>query len=191
MFIKSAANDTLQGRAIQKINENWGGDFRSWNGRETIGIPVCKKKYAPFNFRTVTEENGQIKVKVTRMYGCVCHSNLRENVIRQNGPRNGWEPFGQWSMKKALGIAKRFAQQINQDRIDETCISCPSSDSSDEEQESSSPSPSPSPSSLLSPSIGLKNLCQNGQCAWKVKDKYDDIKAEISESDKAKRRRSI
>ena len=45
MFIASAANDTLQGRAIHKVNEQWGADFRSWNGRETIGIPVCKKKY--------------------------------------------------------------------------------------------------------------------------------------------------
>ena len=45
MFIASAANDTLQGRAIQKVNEQWGADFRSWNGRETIGISVCKKKY--------------------------------------------------------------------------------------------------------------------------------------------------
>lgn len=45
MFIASAANDTLQGRAIHQVNERWGADFRSWNGRETIGIPVCKKKY--------------------------------------------------------------------------------------------------------------------------------------------------
>ena len=51
---------------------------------------------APFNFRTVTEKNGRIKVKVTRMYGCVLHSHLRENVIRKEGPRNGWEPFGKW-----------------------------------------------------------------------------------------------
>ncbi len=50
MFIKSAANDTLQGSAIQKVNENWGADFRSWVGHETIGIPVCKKKYGTFLF---------------------------------------------------------------------------------------------------------------------------------------------
>ena len=48
MFIASAANDTLQGRAIQRVNEHWGADFRSWNGRETIGISVCKKKYGQF-----------------------------------------------------------------------------------------------------------------------------------------------
>lgn len=49
MFIASAANDTLQGRAIHKINERWGADdHRCWNGRETIGIPVCKKKYGRY-----------------------------------------------------------------------------------------------------------------------------------------------
>lgn len=178
MFIASAANDTLQGRAIHKINELWGADFRSWNGRETIGIPVCKKKYAPFNFRMVTEENGLKKVKVVRMYGCVCHSHLRQNIIRKEGPRKGWEPFGQWSMKKAVGIAKRFAQKINQERQDENaCIIC--SSSSDEEREPSSP-----PSTTMA----LKNLCQNGQCAWKVRDKFDDINAEIFEADKARRK---
>ncbi len=50
MFIASAANDTLQGRAIHKVNERWGADFRCWNGRETIGISVCKKKYGEFLF---------------------------------------------------------------------------------------------------------------------------------------------
>jgi hypothetical protein len=45
MFIASAANDMSQGRAIHKINERWGTDYRNWNGSETIGISVCKKKY--------------------------------------------------------------------------------------------------------------------------------------------------
>eukprot|EP00957_Ditylum_brightwellii_P110184 8404439-Ditylum_brightwellii.AAC.1 len=39
MFIRSAAADTLQGQAIQKINTRWGADFRRWDGMETIGIP--------------------------------------------------------------------------------------------------------------------------------------------------------
>ena len=55
MFIKSAAADTLQGKAIQAVNEKWGDANnsdarRQWGGRETIGIPVCKKKYSPFAF---------------------------------------------------------------------------------------------------------------------------------------------
>jgi|TARA_B110001450_G_scaffold216671_1_gene210328 hypothetical protein len=37
MFIKSAANDTFQGKAIQSTNQKWGEQKRTWNGRETIG----------------------------------------------------------------------------------------------------------------------------------------------------------
>ena len=57
MFIKSAANDQLQGKAIHAINKRWADEGpRKWGGRETIGIPVCKKKYAPFSFSIVREE---------------------------------------------------------------------------------------------------------------------------------------
>lgn len=134
MFIASAANDTLQGRAIQRVNEKWGADFRSWNGRETIGISVCKKKYAPFKFHTETKENGQLKVRVTRAYGCSIHSHLREDVIRRVGPREGWEPFGQWSKKKAVITAKKVVDQFNQSRSD---ISGSDSSSEDERAPSS------------------------------------------------------
>lgn len=51
---------------------------------------------APFDFRTETLENGQVKIRITRMYGCVLHSHLREERIRKYGTRDGWEPFGQW-----------------------------------------------------------------------------------------------
>ena len=82
MFLPSAANDTLQGRAIQKINEKWGVHINSKDndrnpsltcksishrnksgstGAETIGIPVCKKKYAPFEFRKkVLDDDGRV-----------------------------------------------------------------------------------------------------------------------------------
>mmetsp|Transcript_22013 Transcript_22013/g.25449 ORF Transcript_22013/g.25449 Transcript_22013/m.25449 type:complete len:174 (+) Transcript_22013:382-903(+) len=171
MFIASAANDTLQGRAIHAVNEKWGADFRSWNGRETIGIPVCKKKYGPFNFRTETMENGQVKIRVIRMYGCVLHSHLREKVIRKVGPRKGWEPFGQWSLKKAQGLAKKV-QQIHQEQLNERVsnsnVGYSSSSSEDE--------------TALSSTGNFKQLCYNGKCTWKYKDKYDDICAEIQES---------
>lgn len=170
MFIASAANDTLQGRAIQNVNERWGADFRSWNGRETIGIPVCKKKYAPFNFHTETLENGQLKVRITRMYGCVCHSHLRERVIRRVGPRKGWEPFGQWSIKKAEVIAKKVVDRINQSRSDDNSSSKYSSFYDER--------------ALFSAGSGnWKQLCQNGKCTWKMRDKYDDVYAEIQEAD--------
>jgi len=70
MFLRSAAPDTLQGRAIQQVNETWGAlhmkqeevdDIlnkrrargRSYKGSSDlyIGIPVCKKKYTPFQIK--------------------------------------------------------------------------------------------------------------------------------------------
>lgn len=176
MFIASAANDTLQGRAIHNVNERWGADFRSWNGRETIGIPVCKKKYAPFDFHTETLENGQLKVRITRMYGCALHSKMREQVIRKVGPRKGWEPFGEWSMKKAEVVAKKVVDQINRERMDQS-------------QCGSSSVPSAEDESVLLPSTpcNWKQLCQNGKCTWKVRNKHDDIFAEIKEADEANR----
>mmetsp|Transcript_22421 Transcript_22421/g.33550 ORF Transcript_22421/g.33550 Transcript_22421/m.33550 type:complete len:184 (-) Transcript_22421:282-833(-) len=180
MFIASAANDTLQGRAIHKINEQWGADFRCWNGRETIGISVCKKKYAPFNFRTETLENGQVKIHVTRMYGCVLHSHLREEAIRRAGPRKGWEPFGQWSIKKAEVAAKKVADKINTERRDDSGNGS-SNESSSEDEGISAPINNWT-------SIGnWKQLCQNGKCTWKIRDKLDDICSEIQEAHQNKK----
>mmetsp|Transcript_14669 Transcript_14669/g.22350 ORF Transcript_14669/g.22350 Transcript_14669/m.22350 type:complete len:190 (+) Transcript_14669:285-854(+) len=145
MFIPSAASDTLQGRAIQKVNEKWCAIDSRWNGRESIGIPVCKKKYAPFLFH---RPDGTITVE--RMYGCRNHSHFRKSVIERHGERRGWEPFGQWSLRKAMDMAKQ----------QETMTS--NSNLSQNEQ------------------LGvMKNLCSNGQCAWKVRDKCDDVLLEI------------
>lgn len=172
MFIPSAANDTLQGRAIQAINERWNcnsrTDFkRGWSGTETIGIPVCKKKYAPFLFKkTVVDNDGRIKVEVVRMYGCAIHSHLRERVIKKVGERKGWEPFGQWSLKKAESLAKKVTEEINGDTDEsgsEEASITSSSFSDDEKAEVAS----------------LKQLCHNGKCAWKMKHKFDDIYSEI------------
>ena len=117
MFIKSAATDTCQGKAIQSINEKWGqgmtGNGRPWGGRETIGIQVCKKKFSPFVFTvdTIADDENIAKnsnasassatgnrkrkiVKVVRMFGCPHHSDLRKEKIECYGVRKGWEPFG-------------------------------------------------------------------------------------------------
>jgi hypothetical protein len=78
VFLKSAAMDTLQGKAIQEANERWGAlscpnalntDGSQSNGTSDkiiskkrsfgrkgsndvyIGMPVCKKKYTPFAVR--------------------------------------------------------------------------------------------------------------------------------------------
>jgi hypothetical protein len=189
MFIKSAANDQLQSKAISAVNERWGESFRKWGGRETIGIPVCKKKYAPFSFSIEEEDvdedkeqgeenNGprrrpKLKVTVRRMFGCKCHSGLRKSVIEQHGVRPGWEPFGQWSMKKALDLARKETERLNQPRSDKTASGSDSSTdgttsedwtSSDEEKLYNN---------------ALPSMCNNGSCTWKVKAKYDDIYREI------------
>jgi hypothetical protein len=179
MFIKSAANDTLQGKAIQAINVRWGEDSRNWSGRETIGIPVCKKKYAPFSFKVIMEDKDgnethdnnkynhnhnhnkcRVKVTVERMFGCRCHSAIRKTIIQQHGCRTGWEPFGQWSLKKAEDVARRQTERINSimagKNPNETVWS-----SEDEEAKAST-------------------MCNNGNCAWKLRTKFDDIKRELT-----------
>jgi hypothetical protein len=114
MFARSAASDTLQGRAMQAVNARWGEDVLKRSGRESIGIPVCKKKYAPFVFGAVQEPaTGRWQVQVERMYACKCHNAIRKAVIAQHGLRPGWEPFGQWSMAKAFWkMAKQPSKMI-------------------------------------------------------------------------------
>jgi hypothetical protein len=186
MFIASAANDTLQGRAIQSINERWGTNFRRWTGTETIGIPVCKKKYAPFDFQTRVEgKDGKIRVHVVRMFGCACHSRLRENVIRCHGERKGWEPFGQWSMKKAQVLAKKLTDKLN---ASGRCLQSSVGTGVLSTTNSTVASRSCSSCSLDSnndTSLTWKRLCNNGKCAWKLKHKYDDVLSEIQQKDSA------
>lgn len=158
MFMKSAANDTLQGKAIQSINVRWGEDSRNWSGRETIGIPVCKKKYAPFSFKVERDEKGRAKVTVERMFGCHCHSNIRKKLIQKHGCRTGWEPFGQWSLKKAEEKAKRQTELINA----EEGLTSDEGWSSEEEVAKAS------------------SICNNGSCAWKSRQKFDDVKKELT-----------
>jgi len=163
MFMKSAAADTLQGRAIQNVNKQWGDDFRKWIGRETIGIPVCKKKYSPFMIiKKVNPKNGKVDIRVQRTYGCHCHSHLRKKVIEQNGERKGWEPFGQWSLSKATVLARRAMENIKNilNKNDEH-----NNESND----------------TVVGKIQLKKICQYGSCAWKIKRKYDDISDELNQ----------
>ncbi|CAB9512627.1 expressed unknown protein [Seminavis robusta] len=200
MFIKSAANDTLQGKAIQAVNEKWGEDFRQWGGHETIGIPVCKKKYSPFSFKIVRHETEdsdcsddeeeqqqqkrrrpRFEVVVDRRFGCKLHSCCRKNVIEKYGVRKGWEPFGQWSMKKALELARKETERLNQ-RSEVSGSSSASSDCNT----SSSEDWTSSDDERISNNNSLLSMCNNGTCTWKVKAKYDNIYAEVtgrSESD--------
>ena len=60
---------------------------------------MCKKKYTPFTISK--DESKESGYRVERMFGCHCHSNIRRKIIEINGEREGWEPFGQWSIDKA------------------------------------------------------------------------------------------
>lgn len=170
MFAKSAATTSLQSKAIHAANEKWNVHADAWKGRETIGIPVCKKKYAPFDIKVRSVVDGQVKVTVERMYGCVCHSNLRKKVIEENGERNGWEPFGQWSMSKARRSVRREICRIVSPSDDSSSSSSGSDDSSDSELEDYYGS-------------DWKAVCHDGQCAWKMKGKFDNVRDEIREGD--------
>jgi len=205
MFIRSASMDTKQGQAIHACNIAWGGDNddgggdrTTFHGRESIGIPVCKKKYKPFRFRR--RDDGTIAVE--RMFACACHDELRKATALQHGLRPGWTDFGQWSRQKATELARKVAAREAAAASASPTPSA-SSSSSDSENGSSSDSEvedaivvvSSKGSSAAAAAAGgsgycpeLAQLCHNGQCAWKVRNKYDDVAEEIEEM-RAERRR--
>ena len=162
MFIKSAATDTLQGKAIQAVNERWGEGTGKWCGQETIGIPVCKKKYAPFSFSIEDGADGKV-VRVERTFGCRNHSCIRKTIIETHGVRKGWEPFGQWSLRKAQEMARKETERMNNGgKANFNFVKEPLAEitlPSDEE---------------------LKSICNNGNCTWKMKAKYDNIHREVT-----------
>jgi len=207
MFIKSAASDTNQGKAIQSINEKWGetgSNGRPWGGRETIGIQVCKKKYTPFlftidnsddendakniNATSLCSARKKTVVKVVRMFGCPHHSDLRREKIERHGVRKGWEPFGQWSLRKAQQLARKATNRMN--NVDDTARS------HDEESKKIAALPTDGEtdagSNPVNVCIGnrrknnsftiedIKTVCHSGKCLWKKRDKYDDVYNEIT-----------
>lgn len=149
-------------------------------------------------------------VKVERMFGCPHHSKLRKRVIEQHGERPGWEPFGQWSMKKAQELARRETRRLNGelgvgrggaggdestivtmdgDEDEETSlVATTSSNSSSSALPSASGASAPVgclPCSSSTPSSSsdedFRSICHNGRCAWKLKSKYDNVHEEILE----------
>jgi len=204
MFIKSAASDTNQGKAIQSINEKWAGPCarRTWNGRETIGVQVCKKKYTPFLFNveymeddennaengnsatstntTSTASGGRKKiVKVVRMFGCPHHSNLRKEKIECYGVRKGWEPFGQWSLRKAQQLARRETNRLNSKNKSKQDSNDCNTSIEDDKQSARSSCPGNDTVSNNSGNEEIKTICHNGKCTWKMKGKYDNVYNEI------------
>lgn len=243
MFARSAAMDTLQGKAIHAINVKWGGaspkasnaassnnnnnsnSRRSGSGsavssgegggilsggggikagggqqapgRETIGIAVCKKKYKPFQFR-VLKERGGVKVAVAeRLYACQCHHAARKAVIEQHGVRQGWQPFGVWSLRKAQEQARLETIRLNNNlqcvaisdttlikgskkNASLTSISNDGDSSTDTEETDTEVSYSNTKvpeTAILRKS--LSSVCLNGACTWKVESAYDDIYKEM------------
>lgn len=188
MFHPSAATDTPQGRAIQKINEVWGQDkHRGWNDYKNIGIPVCKKKYRPFEFQIKKKNKlGGVEIKVVRMYGCAAHSNIRKTLIERHGERKGWEPFGQWSLGKAKAAARRETQRLNAElNNSSSCLSDTSSSTSGYDSARSLSSEEENGSLCLIEDTRQQQpwqtLCSNGSCNWKIRGKFDDICSEIEE----------
>lgn len=207
MFIKSAASYTDQGKAIQSINEKWGeessGARRPWNGRETIGIQVCKKKYSPFLFSVETQDddendakngNGTAAssvgrkrfVKVVRMFGCPYHSDIRKQKIECYDVRNGWEPFGQWSIRKAQQLARRETIRLNSkdntknsQGVERDKKVAPSSNNGKDYLIKEEGSEKCNNDSIIDE---IKTICHNGKCLWKKRGKCDNVYNEISES---------
>jgi hypothetical protein len=230
MFTRSAAGDTLQGQAIQSVNEKWGDDFLQRSGRETIGIPVCKKKYNPFLFHVVEvkstttttipnesssetllsprkdqqqqkqQQTKRLEVLVERLYGCRCHHVKRKEVILEHGVRKGWQPYGVWSLRKALEVAKREEIRLNQEISDigEICVRVDSEDENESlddnsllEQAStglnSSASSSHNSSTVVAKDFNtIRTVYISGNYTYKIQSAYDNIFKEMhgySESD--------
>lgn len=210
MFGRSAARDTLQGKAIQSANEKWGDDFLQRSGRETIGIPVCKKKYNPFLFHVVeskpqttpdleTVASGnptrpqlkRVEVLVERQYGCRCHHGKRKDVILEHGVRKGWQSYGVWSLKKALESAKKEEIKLNQQiaEIGDYTVVVDSDDENvdvDDNVGSSDTSGSNRDSKKPENLNIIRSMHLPGNYTWKIQSAYDDIFKEIhgySESD--------
>jgi hypothetical protein len=104
-------------------------------------------------------------------------------VIEQHGLRDGWEPYGQWSLQKAKEMARRQTMKLNGETVSdgETSVADDSSLSSSSGGSlsfclsgGSCPVKEPVPTTKR-----LTDICLNGNCSWKVKSAYDDIYHEM------------
>jgi hypothetical protein len=177
MFARSAAADTQQGRATQRVNEQWGSDsLRRAPGRESLAIAVCKKKYAPFLFpATGNEGTGTTTVEVQRRLGCRLHHPHRLAVVAKHGLRSGWEPFGQWSRTKAQHLARRETRKRNRAAGGENTTTPLTT----EDEVSSLSSSEQQTTAVCSRVDNSRSLCWNGNCLWKHPSRFDDVEEEI------------
>ena len=122
-------------------------------------------------------------VKVVRMFGCPHHSDLRKEKIECHGIRKGWEPFGQWSLRKAQQLARGVTVKLNsKDCKNSTNIQADgnykngieiSNDGITEEVNGEN-------CNSCSTMDEMKTICHNGKCLWKKRDKFDDVYREIT-----------
>lgn len=195
MFSRSAAMDTLQGKAIHSVNMKWGNPSNDASsstistaiacsrapGRETIGIPVCKKKYKPFAFHVI-KQNGVYSVQVERLYGCKCHHPQRKHMIEMHGERQGWQPFGAWSLRKAQNQARIEAARLNGEATNDNSSTSTVDtryDDSDEDPSSLANTICAQNEATLAIRKSISNICLNGTCTWKLESAYDNIYQEI------------
>jgi hypothetical protein len=110
---------------------------------------------------------------VERMFGCRCHLNLRKAVIEQHGCRSGWEPFGQWSLRKAQGKSRLETERLN-DGVDllESGSLRKAQEKARLETERLNDGvdllESGSESWSSDDEKNALSICNNGQCTWKV-----------------------
>lgn len=183
MFARSAASDTRQGQAMQRVNSRWGSDALDRAGRESLGIPVCKKKYTPFVFPLTYKDDGStaVQVHVERRFGCRAHHALRQEVIRQHGCRPGWEPFGQWSMHKALQLARKETVRRNKKMAAEADAVTTTEDevSLDDDTNNSNEAANIVCCLPTHAQNNFRSLCWNGNCLVKHPSMYDDVEEEV------------
>lgn len=199
MFARSAASDTLQGKAMQRVNERWGSDALGRSGRESLGMAVCKKKYTPFCFPTSPDG----VTVAERRYGCRAHHDLRLQVIAQHGEREGWEPFGQWSWKKAQELARKatnkrlrkYNNAASASTEGETTTEDEVSLSSAEEMAAAAAAATAGSmvcdTGLCARENNFRSLCWNGNCLIKHPSMYDDIQEECKATVRANNEKAV
>ena len=116
---------------------------------------------------------------------------MRAGTIKRFGERKGWEPFGQWSLKKAQILSKKLQERLSLNAksslIRRIGSAGSTSDSSEVDENGSfstsfdSNSRSHSHSTNDNSFAAWKKLCHNGNCTWKMKHRYDDVVEEIHE----------
>lgn len=123
------------------------------------------------------------------MFGCPHHSDIRKQKIECHGIRKGWEPFGQWSLRKAEQLARKDTVRLNSSdeknnvnqhvEEDEKIPALPMDGSNDVKNEVKNEVKSDKGNNLLNID-DVKTICHNGKCLWKKRNKYDDIYNEIT-----------